>query len=72
VASVISFRTEEEGVRLANATRHWPPPSDRRRQAPIGWPARSGRAGWVNTNMTLFNETPFGGNKASGMGRERA
>ena len=34
--------------------------------------ARQIRAGgvWGNTNMTLFNETPFGGYKASGMGRE--
>jgi len=44
----------------------------------IGWPARRGakfrrgRAGtvWVNSYRTLSFNTPFGGYKASGLGRE--
>jgi acyl-CoA reductase-like NAD-dependent aldehyde dehydrogenase len=73
VASVISFRTEEEGVRLANATRYglaatvWT--GDVKRAHRVARQIRAGGV-WVNTNMTLFNETPFGGYKASGMGRE--
>lgn len=73
VASVIPFREEDEAVRLANETSYglaatvWTRDVKRAHRV-----ARQIRAGgvWVNTNMTLFNETPFGGYKASGMGRE--
>jgi acyl-CoA reductase-like NAD-dependent aldehyde dehydrogenase len=73
VASVIPFEAEDEGIRLANETRYglaatiWTGDVKRAHRA-----ARQIRAGgvWVNTNMTLFNETPFGGYKASGLGRE--
>jgi acyl-CoA reductase-like NAD-dependent aldehyde dehydrogenase len=73
VASVIPFRTEEEGVRLANETSYglaatiWT--GDVKRAHRVARQVRAGGV-WINTNMTLFNETPFGGYKASGMGRE--
>ncbi len=73
VAAIIPFKTEEEGIRLANETSYglaatiWTSNVKRAHRV-----ARQIRAGgvWVNTNMTLFNETPFGGYKTSGMGRE--
>ena len=73
VASVIPFRTEEEAVRLANETSYglaatiWT--GDVKRAHRVARQIRAGGV-WINTNMTLFNETPFGGYKASGMGRE--
>ncbi|MFN8233785.1 MAG: aldehyde dehydrogenase family protein [Actinomycetota bacterium] len=43
--------------------------SDLTNRAP-GRPRTSARAGVVNTSEFLFNESPFGGMKASGFGRE--
>jgi betaine-aldehyde dehydrogenase len=73
VASIIPFHNEEEAIRLANETSYglaatiWT--GDVKRAHRVARQIRAGGV-WVNTNMTLFNETPFGGYKASGMGRE--
>jgi len=73
VASVIPFRDEDEAIRLANDTSYglassiWT--TDVKRVHRVARQIRAGGV-WVNTNMTLFNETPFGGYKASGLGRE--
>ncbi|CAN5444441.1 aldehyde dehydrogenase family protein [soil metagenome] len=73
VVSVIPFDTEEEAVRLANATPYGLSASVWSRD--IGKALRTARgvqAGVisVNSNSSVHTEAPFGGYKMSGIGRE--
>jgi betaine-aldehyde dehydrogenase len=73
VVSVIPFDTEEEAVRLANATPYGLSGSIWSRD--IGRALRTARgvqAGVisVNSNSSVHTEAPFGGYKMSGIGRE--
>ena len=73
VLSVITFKTPDEAVALANATRFglaasvW---TNNLYEANIL--AERIRAGtiWINTYAGFFSEVPFGGYKESGLGRE--
>src|SRR3954454_4045767 len=73
VVSVIQFDTEEEALRLANATPYglsgsiWTRDIGKALRA-----ARSLQSGVisVNTNSSVHTEAPFGGYKMSGIGRE--
>lgn len=74
VLSVIPFDTEEEAVAIANDTRYglasgiWT-----RELARMHRVSRALRTGmvWVNTYRAVAAQTPFGGVKDSGFGRER-
>ena len=74
VLAVIPFDDEEEAVRLANATRYglaagvWTESLPRALRV-----SRELQAGqvWVNTYRALAVQTPFGGFKESGYGREK-
>lgn len=74
VLVVQKFRTETEAVEIANGTKFglaaaiWTKDVDRAIRV-----AKSIRAGtvWVNTYFKLYNQTEFGGAKASGIGRTR-
>jgi acyl-CoA reductase-like NAD-dependent aldehyde dehydrogenase len=74
VLAVIAFDDEEEAIRLANATRYglaagvWTENLSRAMRV-----TRALRAGqvWVNTYRALAVQTPFGGFKESGFGREK-
>jgi acyl-CoA reductase-like NAD-dependent aldehyde dehydrogenase len=73
VAPLFRFATEAEAIRMANDTPYglaatvWTTDLGTAHRA-----AHDIRAGgvWVNTSEFLFNESPFGGMKASGFGRE--
>jgi aldehyde dehydrogenase (NAD+) len=73
VLSILTFRTPEEAVAKANATRYglsagvWTEKGSR-----ILWVARRLRAGvvWANTFNKFDPASPFGGYKESGFGRE--
>ncbi|TDD90532.1 aldehyde dehydrogenase [Saccharopolyspora karakumensis] len=73
VLAVIPFRDEEEAIRLANDSRHglgagvWT--RDLGRAIRVSHQIRSGTV-WVNTYRALSYLAPFGGFKASGLGRE--
>ena len=74
VVSIIPFDTEEEALRLANATPYglsgsiWTP---RHRQgAALGEGAPGRASSRVNSNSSVHTEAPFGGYKMSGIGRE--
>jgi aldehyde dehydrogenase (NAD+) len=74
VLAVIPFEDEEEAIRIANATRYglaagvWTENLSRALRV-----TRALRAGqvWVNTYRSLAVQTPFGGFKESGFGREK-
>ena len=73
VVSVIPFDTEEEALRLANATPYGLSGSIWSRD--IGKALRAAKALQsgvisVNTNSSVHTEAPFGGYKMSGIGRE--
>lgn len=73
VVSIIPFDTEEEALRLANATPYGLSGSIWSRD--IGKALRSARALQagvisVNSNSSVHTEAPFGGYKMSGIGRE--
>ena len=73
VVSIIPFDTEEEAIRLANATPYGLSGSIWSRD--IGKALRTARgiqAGVlsVNSNSSVHTEAPFGGYKMSGIGRE--
>ena len=73
VACVTPFDSEEEGVELANATRYglaaylWT--SDLKRAHRVAAAVESGMT-WINSHNVRDLRTPFGGVKASGLGRE--
>jgi (Z)-2-((N-methylformamido)methylene)-5-hydroxybutyrolactone dehydrogenase len=73
VLSVIPFKDEEELVRQANDTRYglaagiWT--RDIQRAHRVAHAIRAGTV-WINAYRTLSFNTPFGGYKASGLGRE--
>ena len=73
VVSVISFETEEEAVRIANDTPYGLSGSlwtrDGARQLRVARALRTGAIG-VNSNSSVFPQAPFGGYKASGVGKE--
>jgi acyl-CoA reductase-like NAD-dependent aldehyde dehydrogenase len=74
VLAVIPFEDEEEGIRIANATPYglaagvWTENLSRAMRV-----SRALQAGqvWVNTYRALAVQTPFGGFKESGFGREK-
>ncbi len=73
VVSIIPFDTEEEALRLANATPYGLTGSIWRRD--IGKALRAAKALQagvisVNSNSSVHTEAPFGGYKMSGIGRE--
>jgi acyl-CoA reductase-like NAD-dependent aldehyde dehydrogenase len=73
VVSVIAFDTEDEAVRLANATQYGLSASVWSRD--IGKALRTAKAVQagvisVNSNSSVHTEAPFGGYKMSGIGRE--
>jgi betaine-aldehyde dehydrogenase len=73
VVSIIPFDTEEEAIRLANATPYGLSGSVWSRD--IGRALRTARALQagvlsVNSNSSVHTEAPFGGYKMSGIGRE--
>jgi betaine-aldehyde dehydrogenase len=73
VVSVITFETEEEAIRLANDTPYGLSGSlwtrDGARQLRVARALRTGAIG-VNSNSSVFPQVPFGGYKASGVGKE--
>jgi acyl-CoA reductase-like NAD-dependent aldehyde dehydrogenase len=73
VVSVITFRDEAEAIRIANDTPYGLAGSlwtrDGARQLRVARAIRTGVLG-VNTNSSVFVQTPFGGYKQSGVGKE--
>src|SRR3954447_22040862 len=73
VVSIIPFETEEEAVRLANATPYGLSGSiwsrDIARALRVAKGVESGVLS-INTNGSVHTEAPFGGYKMSGIGRE--
>jgi acyl-CoA reductase-like NAD-dependent aldehyde dehydrogenase len=73
VVSVITFRDEDEAVRIANDTPYGLSGSlwtrDGARQLRVARALRTGVLG-VNTNSSVFVQMPFGGYKQSGVGKE--
>jgi betaine-aldehyde dehydrogenase len=73
VVSVITFRDEDEAIRLANDTPYGLSGSlwtrDGARQLRVARALRTGAIG-VNSNSSVFPQAPFGGYKQSGVGKE--
>ena len=73
VLTIVSFKSDEEAVQLANETAYglgsYVYTNDRRRADKIAKSLQTGMVGINGTNYIMpFN--PFGGYKASGFGRE--
>jgi aldehyde dehydrogenase (NAD+) len=74
VLSIIPFETEEEAISIANDTRFglasgiWTQGLNRMHR--VSAALRSGMV-WVNTYRVVAAQTPFGGIRESGFGRER-
>jgi aldehyde dehydrogenase (NAD+) len=74
VLCIIKFKTEEEAVQIANDTKYglaagiWTNNASRAHRV-----ARKIQAGmiWINTYRSMAAQTPFGGYKLSGYGKER-
>jgi acyl-CoA reductase-like NAD-dependent aldehyde dehydrogenase len=70
---VITFHDEADAVRIANDTPYGLSGSlwtrDGARQLRVARALRTGVLG-VNTNSSVFPQTPFGGYKQSGIGKE--
>ncbi len=73
VVSVITFESEDEAIRIANDTPYGLSGSlwtrDGARQLRVARALRTGAIG-VNSNSSVFPQAPFGGYKASGVGKE--
>ena len=73
VLTVHTFRTEEEAVRIANATRYglggYLHTNDLRRAHRVAAMLKTGNV-WINSATPLRPQMPFGGYGASGFGRE--
>jgi acyl-CoA reductase-like NAD-dependent aldehyde dehydrogenase len=73
VVSVITFRNEAEAIQIANDTPYGLSGSlwtrDGARQLRVARAMRTGVLG-VNSNSSVFPQTPFGGYKQSGVGKE--
>jgi betaine-aldehyde dehydrogenase len=73
VVSVITFETEHEAIRLANDTPYGLSGSlwtrNGARQLRVARALRTGAIG-INSNSSVFPQAPFGGYKASGVGKE--
>ncbi|MDA9017541.1 aldehyde dehydrogenase family protein, partial [Actinomycetota bacterium] len=73
LAGVIKFETEEEAVRIANATPYGLAAyfftSDLGRTWRVGEALEAGVIG-INTGLISYEGAPFGGVKESGVGRE--
>jgi betaine-aldehyde dehydrogenase len=73
VLSVVPFKTEKEAVLMANATSYGlgnaVMSSDKERCRRVAGELRSGVV-WENASQPLYPQTPFGGQKKSGFGRE--
>jgi acyl-CoA reductase-like NAD-dependent aldehyde dehydrogenase len=73
VVSVITFRDEDDAIRIANDTRYGLSGSvwtrDGARQLRVARALRTGSVS-VNSNSSVFPQAPFGGYKQSGVGKE--
>lgn len=73
VLSVLTFDTEEEGIRLANDTEYGLAAGvfseDDEQCERVAKQIRAGTV-WINCTQNEFAEAPFGGYKKSGFGRE--
>ena len=73
VLSILKFTTEEEAVKIANDTEYglaagvWT--SDIRRAHRVAKAIKAGTV-WINSYRSVAESVPFGGFKASGLGRE--
>lgn len=73
VLAVIRFSTEEEAIKIANDSQYglaamvWT--KDKEKAERVAKAIRCGTV-WVNTYGGFYSETPFGGYKQSGIGRE--
>lgn len=73
IVSVMSFRTEEEAIEIANSTVYglaggvWT--NDIKKAFRVAKAVRAGYI-WVNTYGGIIPETPYGGFKQSGIGKE--
>jgi len=73
VLSVIRFANQEEAIQIANDSKYglasmvWT--KDLEKAKSVGRKLRCGTV-WINTYGGFYNQTPFGGYKQSGIGRE--
>lgn len=73
VACILTFKTEEEAVRLANDTKYGLAGAvctkDGAKAVRVMKELRAGII-WINCNQPTFSQAPWGGYKMSGLGRE--